>query len=80
MRGKQLGFSDYEQPTAMKLSKREKLHVDMDQVVSWQVRNNLIEQHYPRSRKKGGRSTYPLATILQIHLKHQWPSLSEPRM
>jgi len=34
MRGKQLGFNDYEQLTAMKLSKREKLFVDMDQVGS----------------------------------------------
>ena len=33
MGGKQLGFSDYEQPTATKRTKKEKFQAEMDQVV-----------------------------------------------
>jgi IS5 family transposase len=39
---------------------------------------NLIELHYPRSSKRGGRPPYPLATMLRIHLMQQWYSLSDP--
>ena len=35
MGGKQLGFSDYEQSTAKKRTKKEKFLADMDQVVPW---------------------------------------------
>jgi IS5 family transposase len=78
MGGKQLGFGDYEQTTARKRTKHEKFLVDMDQVVPWHTLINLIEPHYPRSSKKGGRPTYPLATLLRIHLMQQWYSLSHP--
>lgn len=39
MGGKQLGFGDYEQTTAMKRTKHEKFPVDMDQVVPWLARS-----------------------------------------
>lgn len=52
----------------------------------WHALINLIEPHYPRSSKKGGRPPYPLATwplasakrLLRIHLMQQWYSLGDP--
>ena len=80
MGGKQLGFSDYEQSTAKKRTKREKFLAEMDAVVPWQALIALIEPHYPRTSSKGGRPPYPLATMLRIHLMQQWYSLSDPAM
>lgn len=80
MGGKQLGFSDYEQSTAKKRTKREKFLADMEQVVPWPALIDLIEPHYPKSGSKGGRPAYPLATMLRIHLMQQWYSLSDPAM
>jgi len=80
MGGKQLGFSDYEQTTAKKQTKREKFLAEMEAVVPWDALINLIEPHYPKASKKGGRPPYPLATMLRIHLLQQWYSLSDPAM
>ncbi len=80
MGGKQLGFSDYEQSTAKKRTKREKFLAEMEQVVPWQALWDLIEPCYPKTSKKGGRPPYPLATMLRIHLMQQWYSLSDPGM
>ncbi len=68
MGGKQLGFSDYELTTAKKQTKRERFLSEMEEVVPWQALIDLIEPHYPKTSKKGGRPPYPLATILRIHL------------
>lgn len=46
----------------------------------WQPLIALIEPHYPKTSKKGGRPPYPLATMLRIHLLQQWYSLSDPAM
>jgi len=67
MGGNQLGFSDYEITTAKKQTKREKPLSEMDVVVPLQAPLDLIEPHYPKSSKKGGRPPYPLATMLRIH-------------
>ena len=80
MGGKQLGFSDYELTTAKKQTKREKFLSEMEVVVPWQALIDLIEPHYPKASKKGGRPPYPLATMLRIHLLQQWYSLSDPAM
>jgi len=80
MGGKQLGFSDYEQTTAKKQTKREKFLAEMEAVVPWQALIELIEPHYPKTSKKGGRPPYPLATMLRIHLLQHWYSLSDPAM
>jgi IS5 family transposase len=80
MGGKQLGFGDYEQSTAKKRTKREKFLADMEQVVPWQALIALIDLHYPKTGSKGGRSPYPLASMLRIHLVQQWYSLSDPAM
>ena len=80
MGAKQLGFSDYEQSTAKKRTKKEKFLSEMDQVVPWQPLLDLIEPIYPRVSSKDGRPPYPLATRLRIHLMQQWYSLSDPAM
>ena len=46
----------------------------------WATLIALIEPHYPKASKKGGRPPYPLATLLRIHLLQQWYSLSDPAM
>jgi IS5 family transposase len=78
--GKQLGFTDYELTTAKKRTKREKFLAEMEAVVPWQALIDLIEPHYPKTSKKGGRPPYLLATMLRIHLLQQWYSLSDPAM
>ena len=80
MGGKQLGFSDYEQSTAKKRTKRERFLSEMEAVVPWKALIDLIEPHYPKTSSKGGRPAYPLATMLRIHLMQQWYSLSDPAM
>jgi len=80
MGGKQLGFSEYEQTTAKKQTKREKFLAEMVAVVPWDALIALIEPIYPKTGKKGGRPPYPLATMLRIHLLQQWNSLSDPAM
>ncbi len=80
MGGKQLGFSDYEQTTAKKQTKREKFLAEMEEVMPWDALIALIQPHYPKTSKKGGRPPYPLATMLRIHLLQQWYSLSDPAM
>ena len=78
--GKQLGFTDYELTTAKQQTKREKFLAEMEAVVPWQALIDLIEPHYPKASKKGGRPPYPLATMLRIHLLQQWYPLSDPAM
>ena len=46
----------------------------------WQVLIDLVEHHYPKASKKGGRRPCPLATMLRIHLFQQWYSLSDTAM
>jgi hypothetical protein len=78
MGGKQLGFSDYELTRTKKQTKREKFLPEMEVVVPWQALIALIEPHYPKASMKAGRPTYPLATMLRVHLLQQWYSLSDP--
>jgi IS5 family transposase len=80
MCGKQLGFTGYELITAKTRAKREKFLAEMEVVVPWQELIALIEPHYPKASKKGGRPPYPLVTMLRIHLLQQWYSLSAPAM
>ena len=54
----QLGFSDYEQSTAKKRTKKEKFLADMDQLVPWQPLLDLIELVYTKISGKGGSSSY----------------------
>jgi IS5 family transposase len=41
--------------TAKKGTKREKFLAEMEALVHWQALLDLIELHYPKTSKKGGR-------------------------
>ncbi len=49
-------------------------------MASWQALINLIEPHYPKRIKIGGRLADQQATVLRIHLLQQGYSLSNPEM
>jgi IS5 family transposase len=53
---------------------------EMEAVVPWQALIDLIKPHYSKASKIGGRPTYPLATMLRVHLLQQWYALSDPAM
>jgi len=48
--------------------------------VPWAALIALIDLHYPKVSKKGGRPQYPLATMHWIQLLLQWYSLSDAAM
>ena len=50
----------------------------MEQVVPWKGLNGLIGQHYPHG--EGGRLSYPLMTMLRVHLLQNWFGYSDPAM
>lgn len=60
MGGKQLGFSEYEQSTVKKRTRKEIFLSEMATVVPWQALMDLIDPHSPKTSKKGGRLPYPL--------------------
>ena len=80
MCSKQLMYADYEKSTAKKRTKREKFLAEMEKVVPWQARVDLIEPNYPKTSSKRSRPSYPLSTMLRMHLMQQWYSLSDPAM
>ena len=71
MGSKQLGFGDYERATAKKRTQRERYQSEMEKLVPWKARLDLIEPHFPKTSSKGGRPPYPLQTMLLIHLPQQ---------
>lgn len=52
----------------------------MDVVVPKNGLFDLIEQHHTTTSSKGGRPSYPLETMLRIHLLLQWYDLRNPAM
>jgi len=50
---------------------------EMELMVPWQA---VIVRHYPTASSKGGRTPYPLETILRIDLQQQWCTLSDPKL
>jgi len=76
--GDQLSFSDAEQDTKRKKTRREVFLDEMDKVVPWAALEAVVEPHYPRAGK--GRHPYPLRTMLRIHLMQQWYAQSDPAM
>jgi IS5 family transposase len=78
MGGKQLGFSDYELTTAKKQTKREKFLAEMEAVVPWAALIALIEPHYPKVSKKGGRPPYPLGRVCKVRQAPAARSLLRP--
>lgn len=74
----QMSFSDFEYAGKRKQTRRERCLAEMDQVVPWTGLLGLIEPFYLKAG--GGRKTYPLETMLRIHLLLNWFSLSDPAM
>ena len=74
----QLSFSDAEQDTKRKKTRREVFLEEMEKVVPWAALETVIEPHYPRAGK--GRHPYALSKMLRIHLMQQWYALSDPAM
>ena len=72
MCSKQLMYADYEKSTAKKRTKREKFLTEMEKVVPWQARVDLIELNYPKTSSKRSQPSYPLGTMLRMHLMQQW--------
>jgi len=66
--------------TAMKkkVTRREKFLDEMDRAVPWTRLLALIEPHYPKVGRKGGRPPMPLETMLRIHFLQNWYTLSDP--
>lgn len=50
----------------------------MDAVVPLTRPLALIEPHYPKAGRKGGRPPMPLETMLRVYLLQQWYALSDP--
>ena len=61
-----------------KRTRREQFLGEMDRVVPWARLCALIEPHYPRASKAGGRPPIPLERMLRIYCLQQWYNLSDP--
>ena len=68
MDANQLGFTDYELTTAKKRTKREEFLAEMEVVVTCLEVIVLIESHYPKTSRIGGR-LYPLVKMMRTHLQ-----------
>jgi len=61
-----------------KKTRREQFLAEMDRVVPWHRLCALIEPHYPKASKAGGRPPIPLERMLRIYCLQQWYNLSDP--
>ena len=61
-----------------KKTKREQFLAEMDQVMPWVRLRALIEPHYPKASKAGGRPPIALERMLRIYCLQQWYNLSDP--
>lgn len=61
-----------------KRTRREQFLAEMDRVVPWARLCALIEPHYPKASKAGGRPPIPLERMLRIYCLQQWYNLSDP--
>jgi transposase, IS5 family len=75
---KQMTFASLAQTTKKKVTRREKFLAEMEAVVPWSRLIGLIEPHYPKMGRKGGRPAIPLDVMLRIYCLQQWYALSDP--
>lgn len=75
---KQLTFASLAHSTKKKVTRREKFLAEMEAVVPWSRLLALIEPHYPKMGRKGGRPAMPLEVMLRIYCLQQWYALSDP--
>ena len=69
----QISFSDAEYSAKKKITRREKLLLEMEQIVPWAILLREIEPLYPIAGR--GRRPYPCASMLRIHLMQHWFAL-----
>ena len=67
------GFERYRKPT-----RRELFLAEMERVVPWAELVALIEPHYPRRTKVGGRPPVGIERMLRMHFVQHWFNLSDP--
>jgi len=61
-----------------KKTRREQFLAEMDEVVPWRRLCGLIEPHYPKGSRAGGRPPLPLERMFRIYCLQQWYNLSDP--
>jgi IS5 family transposase len=74
----QISFSDADYAAKKKVTRREKLLLEMEQIVPWQVLLRVVEPLYPVAGR--GRRPYACTSMLRIHLMQHWFTLSDPGM
>lgn len=75
---KQPALPSFSDAWKKKRTRREAFLAEMDVVVPWARLEALIEPHYPKKGKKGGRPIMPLGTMLRIYFLQNWYALSDP--
>jgi IS5 family transposase len=61
-----------------KKTRREQFLAEMDHVVPWTRLCAVIEPHYPKGSRSGGRPPLPLERMFRIYCLQQWYNLSDP--
>jgi len=61
-----------------KKTRREQFLAEMNRVVPWARLCAVIEPHYPKPSKGGGRPPLALERMLRIYCLQQWYNLSDP--
>lgn len=61
-----------------KKTRREVFLAEMERVVPWGRLLGLIEPHYPKGSRAGGRPPLPLERMFRIYCLQQWYNLSDP--
>lgn len=61
-----------------KTTRREKFLAEMEQTVPWSRLCALIEPHYPKGSRAGGRPPLPLERMFRVYCLQQWYNLSDP--
>ena len=75
---KQPAFPGLRDAMKKKQTRRELFLAEMDSVVPWTRLLALIEPHYPKAGRKGGRPPMPLETMLRVYFLQNWYALSDP--
>jgi transposase, IS5 family len=74
----QLSFASLDFAAKKKLTKRDVFLAEMAAIVPWAKLEALIEPHYPKLGRQGGRRPFPLTVMLRIYCLQQWYNLSDP--
>lgn len=74
----QISFSDADFAGKKKVTRREKLLLEMQDIVPWALLLSAVEPLYPAAGR--GRRPYPCQSMLRIHLMQHWFNLSDPGM